>query len=126
MSLHEDLRRQAWHLATWEPRRPIQASLRRGVSAAYYALFHLLIDEATGRMFGRGPALRRFRHVLARAYSHQSIAATCKSFHGGTFAQSVVAVLGSRPVPADLREVATTFVKLQDDRHRADYGLGQS
>src|SRR5687767_10606362 len=36
MSLHDDLRRQAWHLATREPRRPVQASLRRAVSAAYY------------------------------------------------------------------------------------------
>ena len=29
-----------------EPRRPKQASLRRAVSAACYALFHLLVDDA--------------------------------------------------------------------------------
>ena len=50
MSLHLDLLRQARHLATREPRRPSQASLRRSVSTAYYALFHLLVDEAVRRM----------------------------------------------------------------------------
>ena len=50
MSLQQDLLRQARHLATKEPRRPSQASLRRAVSAAYYALFHLLVDEAIGRL----------------------------------------------------------------------------
>ena len=50
MSLHADLLRQARQLATRERRRPLQASLRRGVSASYYALFHLLVHEATSRM----------------------------------------------------------------------------
>jgi uncharacterized protein (UPF0332 family) len=38
---------QAKHLANREKKRPRQASLRRAVSTAYYALFHLLIYEAT-------------------------------------------------------------------------------
>ena len=38
MSLHQDLLAQARHLLRKEPRRPKQASLRRAVSAAYYAL----------------------------------------------------------------------------------------
>lgn len=42
MSLPNELLAQARHLATKEPRRPRDASLRRSVSAAYYALFHLL------------------------------------------------------------------------------------
>ena len=40
MSLHGDLLVQARFLASKEPRRPLRASLRRGVSATYYALFH--------------------------------------------------------------------------------------
>src|SRR2546422_11077721 len=34
--------------------RPRQASLRRTISTAYYALFHLLVHEATSRMDLRG------------------------------------------------------------------------
>lgn len=40
-----DLIEQAHHLATEEPRRPKQASLRRAVSAAYYAVFQAISCE---------------------------------------------------------------------------------
>ena len=53
--LHDDLLAQARHLATRERRRPKQASLRRAVSAAYYALFHYLIDDVV-RFFESGNA----------------------------------------------------------------------
>ena len=46
MAYHDDLLRQALQLVRKEPRNPKQASLRRAVSTAYYALFHLLISEA--------------------------------------------------------------------------------
>jgi hypothetical protein len=126
MSFHDDLRRQAWHLASRERRKPRQASLRRALSTAYYALFHLLIHDATTLVLGRQNAVRPFRHLLARTYSHQSMVATCKIFQGGTFPQNVVAVLGTPVVPPDLRDVAVAFVKLQEARHRADYNLGET
>jgi len=47
MSLPQDLLAQARLLATKEPRRSRDASFRRSVSTAYYALFHLLTDEAS-------------------------------------------------------------------------------
>ena len=52
MGLAEDLLRQADHLAAYERLNPSQASLRRAVSTAYYALFHLLIGEAALRWSG--------------------------------------------------------------------------
>ena len=48
MAFADDLLEQAYHLANRESGDPKQASLRRAVSTAYYALFHLLIDEAVG------------------------------------------------------------------------------
>jgi hypothetical protein len=42
MSLHADLLEQAGNLARLDPTRPKQVNLRRAVSSAYYALFHLL------------------------------------------------------------------------------------
>src|SRR5205807_624194 len=111
----EDLRRQAYHLAVREPRRPQQASLRRAVSAAYYALFHLLIDEATLRMFGGRRDRRRFRYAVARGFSHQSMVATCKSFRGGTLPVSVVTSVGTLIIPADLRDVGRVFAMLQEE-----------
>jgi hypothetical protein len=46
MPYHEDLIEHALFLATLNPGQPKQADLRRAVSAAYYALFHLLTTEA--------------------------------------------------------------------------------
>ena len=47
MAFHDDLLELAQDLANLHPEDPHQASLRRAVSTAYYALFHLLISEAT-------------------------------------------------------------------------------
>jgi uncharacterized protein (UPF0332 family) len=43
MAFAEDLLKQAFLLLYKEPKTPTQASLRRSVSTAYYALFHLQI-----------------------------------------------------------------------------------
>jgi hypothetical protein len=52
MGLAQDLLQQANHLASYEGANPSQASLRRAVSTAYYALFHLLIEDAAKRWSG--------------------------------------------------------------------------
>jgi hypothetical protein len=66
MAYADDLLEVAQHLAKLDSDKPRQACLRRSVSTAYYALFHLLIAEATsnwkhtesrpelGRLFGHG------------------------------------------------------------------------
>ncbi len=48
MAFADDLLEQAYHLANKDA-QPTQASLRRAVSTAYYALFHLLIDDAVSK-----------------------------------------------------------------------------
>ena len=47
MAYANDLLELAQHLAKLDSENPRQACLRRAVSTAYYALFHLLIAEAT-------------------------------------------------------------------------------
>ena len=72
MAFPDDLLEQAQHLAQREPKRPKQASLRRAVSTAYYALFHLLITETTRNW--RRPAER---HTLARMFEHTQMGKVC-------------------------------------------------
>lgn len=118
MSLDADLLKQARLLATKDRARPIQASLRRAVSTAYYALFHLLVREATQRLL-RGSALDRFRPGLARAFQHRAMRSASSSIlSGGTLKG-----FGKIAVPTDLFAVAEAFVTLQEERHRADYDL---
>ena len=82
MALASDLLEQAYHLARREPKRPRQASLRRAVSTSYYALFHLLISEATlnWRQSSQRAALGRyFQHgSMAKASDKQK--ADCNRF----------------------------------------------
>jgi len=123
VALHDDLLDQAEHLARKEPKRPKQASLRRVVSSAYYALFHLLVDEAVMGLV-RGPPYE-LRPVLRRAFDHSEMKTMSKAFAGGTLPASLATVLAA-PVPPGIQLVAETFVDLQQARHEADYDLSRN
>ncbi|MBL8292566.1 MAG: hypothetical protein JNN08_12055 [Bryobacterales bacterium] len=101
MAFHDDLLQQAHHLARLDRRRPKQASLRRAVSAAYYALFHYLIAEAVACW-----RIEEQRDTLARVFEHGKMKNAC---------------INCRSTNADVRAVASAFVELQSARHRADY-----
>ncbi len=121
MSLHQDLLDQATFLAKREPKRPKQASLRRAVSAAYYALFHLLIDAAS-RFVVRGGSRTPLRLAVTRAYDHGEMKAAANSFKGGNLPGPLQGAL-TGPIPSALRDVCVAFIQLQQARHEADYDL---
>jgi hypothetical protein len=54
------------------------------------------------------------------------MADACESFAGGTLPRAIVGVLGVVQVPPDLRRAAGAFVRLQTERHRADYDLSST
>jgi hypothetical protein len=109
-SFADDLLQQAYHLARKERLNPKQASLRRAVSTAYYALFHLLIDDAVGKW-----AVARHRAVLARTFEHGSMNKVCEEGMRGFYKA------GQPPGGVRLNNVAEAFVELQRRRHLADY-----
>jgi hypothetical protein len=114
MGIAQDLLLQADHLATYQGNSPNQVSLRRAVSTAYYALFHLLIEDAALRWQGSSEAQMR----IQRAFAHRSMKDISERFRGPTCRG-----WQGRPrqVPAALQQVAGTFVDLQEKRHTADY-----
>jgi hypothetical protein len=83
-----------------------EAALRRAVSSAYYALFHLLIEESCGNWLH---ATHRPR--LSRQFDHGRMKA----------ASDALAKKSARGTDAFV--VANTFVYLQQRRHEADYDL---
>jgi uncharacterized protein (UPF0332 family) len=113
MAYHDELIQHAIFLSELDlPHAPKQVDLRRAVSAAYYALFHLLTTEAAQNWRHPGQ-----RDRFARLFDHGRMK-TCSS------------KVSSRPLPIDpaeipaateLRLVADSFVKLQQARHTADY-----
>jgi uncharacterized protein (UPF0332 family) len=131
VDLDRSLLEQAEVLSTLDANRPKQVNLRRAVSAAYYAVFHLLVREATGLVIGRagGQTASVLRAKVSRWFTHDQVKATCLAFAGGggkPLPPKFVEVLGSPPpgiVPAGLVRLADTFVSLQGERHDADYDV---
>ncbi len=118
---------QARALARLERGRPRQASLRRAVSTAYYAVFHWIVGEASGYLIGRRADTRSLRHALARTYRHAEMAQACKCFQAGFggLPGHLQELLPRRFVHPSVIELATAFVDLQDARHCADYDLSK-
>lgn len=118
MSLALDLLEQAHHLANREKKRPKQASLRRAVSASYYALFHLLTSEAALQLApaASGPTLA----LLQRWFDHQQMQRAC-AFFSGLKLSPPAERYHPLDLSAELRVVTRAFVQLQQLRHSADY-----
>lgn len=123
MNFSLDLLEQADHLATRENRRPRQASLRRAVSDAYYALFHALTFEAATLIASN--AKPEVIVLIQRWFDHSSIYNACAIFAGSTLAGPLARLAGATPLP-DLQLVARAFRELQQARHSADYDMTSS
>ena len=121
MSLHSDLLKQAYFLARKERKKPIQASLRRSVSASYYALFHFLVDEAT-RLMLTSNVRAPLRDSLARAFYHSAMKQTAAAFvRHRRIPPKLAYGIGHPQVQQPLIDVASAFVEIQEARHNADY-----
>ncbi len=110
MPFADDLLDQAHFLARFDKNRPRQASLRRALSAAYYALFHLLTTAAVANW--KKP---RQRAALARAFDHRKMNDVCKKMRSMQFPNTNHASV------RDLKTIANAFIQLQQHRHTADY-----
>ncbi len=121
MSLAADLLAQALMLAELEPKKPKQASLRRAVSAAYYSLFHLPVDDAA-RLFVRDDFARIA--LIARSFDHGKMKEVASHFLGNDLPERIRLKLVYQ-TPPELRVVAEAFVKLQQLRHEADYNVNR-
>ncbi|HEX4482767.1 MAG TPA: hypothetical protein VH081_03200 [Solirubrobacteraceae bacterium] len=121
--------------------RPRTIDHRRAVSAAYYALYHRLIDACLDLMFP-GTMPEAARHAAARWFDHADIADVCKwVLTVATYTQPqqrrppqvkdngvwelfsrTVAGGGRRSgVPLSVHFTADAFNTLQQARHTADY-----
>jgi hypothetical protein len=114
MGIAEDLLTLASRLANPAPTEPEQASFRRSISTAYYALFHLLIQDAVQSWNGSSTA----RFGLERRFEHK----TMKDVSSSILRSSWRGWSTPPPsVPLELRLVARVFVDLQESRQQADY-----
>lgn len=119
-------------LAGSGPGRPSNADLRRGISAAYYAVFHDLTDRAARHLIGSAP--ESARNKIRRSWSHGELSAVAAIIvdRAPTIAANPTAPLEKEAraggplvdlaaADADLVEALRLFTELQAARHRADY-----
>jgi uncharacterized protein (UPF0332 family) len=115
MAYHDDLLQQAIELVHHQasPGGPKQANLRRAVSTAYYALFHLLISETISNWSHAGS-----RGALGRMFDHEPMKRASTRLSD----PKLFPFDGENPVVVqNLKQVAQAFVQLQDRRQIADY-----
>lgn len=120
MSLAEDLREHARTLLDGLPK---EVQLRRAVSAAYYALFHLLSSAVAEQMSPDSPVGLRGR--TQRALEHGQMATAAKNFSAsGKPPLNLPKDIGfSELISPRLANVAQSFVDLQEARYLADYDV---
>jgi hypothetical protein len=125
MSLANDLLDLAKKMVNYKKADVLDARLRRAISTAYYALFHLLLEKGAARIVVHSG----IRQLVSRAYGHPDMAKTAKIFlrgSGGLPSHLTAPFTGTvPPVPVEIVRVATAFVALQDARHEADYDLSR-
>jgi uncharacterized protein (UPF0332 family) len=126
MSLAMDLLKQSRLLANHESKRPRQASLRRAVSSAYYALFHQLVDAASRKLVTAKSGLV-IRQRVARVFGHAEMKKFCQTLANWDQNQPPkhLKELLQLPPSQDLRTLANAFVELQQARHEADYDISR-
>jgi len=107
----DDLLRDAVHLARRGGRNPKQSSLRRAVSTAYYAVFHLLVAD-----FVANWRIPDQRARLGRMFEHRRMSGA---------ALEIVDRRNPTPIEAELGTLIAKFTELQKDRYEADYNIAK-
>jgi hypothetical protein len=122
MAYADELLELAQEIANLHPQQPHQASLRRAVSTAYYALFHLLISEATASWVR--PELRG---ALARVFDHGPMkqAADKKVSELKSYFDKKPPEGPDRATAYHLYNVADVFGQAQYHRNEAHYNISR-
>ena len=132
----DGLLRHAEQLGDTGRGRPTDAALRRGISAAYYAVFHDLTGHAASHLVGSCP--QEIQNEIRRSWSHREISQLAEYVVGraGVLQHSPHTALprqleGLGPLldvvanDAALVESLRLFNDMQERRHAADYDHGE-
>ena len=113
----EALLDHAWRLLS---ANPDEADARRSISACYYAVFNLFINEAAALQPGSGD----LQDAVRRSMQHREVRRVCDAVATRFGARpAALQRLLAEPVGRDLIDVVVAFAELQDGRFKADYDL---
>lgn len=101
-----------------------EVEARRAVSAAYYAVFHLLAADGAA-IIGGSSGLAGVQARTRRVFEHKQMRMVCEAFvswQANGRPEGLGQIIG-RSIDERLIRVATAFVSLQQARQAADYDL---
>jgi uncharacterized protein (UPF0332 family) len=124
MSLAEELLEHARFLANLDERMTTQAVIRRAISAAYYAVFHLLSAEVAEQVSPDFPDGLRERIQRVLGHGQMVNVATAFSKEGKRVVNGLPkGFVLPDPISKELASIAKIFQELQEARHIADYDV---
>lgn len=92
------------------------------MSSAYYALYHQLVEHATAELVGEGAQETSRRNTAARWFAHTDVRNLAEAVIDAATGRRQRALSAMFPmVSPELSSVVQAFVRLQDERHSADY-----
>jgi hypothetical protein len=100
---------------------PRQASLRRAVSTAYYALFHAILTDAADQLAGKGQRDTHQYALVYRSIKHRHLTELCEHIVKEKLPDKYKPYEPQGGFGADLLAVAKALTDLQEKRESADY-----
>ena len=99
---------------------PRQADLRRAISTAYYAVFHLTVTAVADALIGNTKRSTPEYGLAYRAVDHRSLKALCEDLQKSSLPPRIAGVAPATGFGGDF-SVYAAVVDLQEKRHTADY-----
>lgn len=106
--------------------RPRQVDLRRSISSAYYAVFHLVLTAAADEFVGRNKRGDRRHSLVDRSIDHRNLRKFCEEVSRPLVSARFRTYLPADGFDRELRDFANILVRLQSLRHEADYDPTQN
>ena len=103
------------------PTPPSDARLRRAVSTAYYAVFHMVLGIAARRFMGPDQEHTAGYALIYRGFDHGRMKDICGKILSPTLSARYQILLRKTSVSQDMRDFAKAFPAIQEARHLADY-----
>jgi uncharacterized protein (UPF0332 family) len=95
--------------------------IRRGISTAYYALFHHVLRAGADRFLRDGRTDSAAFSLLYRGFSHGRMKSVCEGLKATTISRSFAGQFRRTTASPDMRAFAKFFLTVQEGRQRADY-----
>lgn len=115
------LQQAAGLLALYPGRKPRQTELRRAISAAYYGVFHFVLEQAADTYVGAKHAATPQYGLAYRSISDAWLRNLCTDVAKPNPPAKLKPFLPENGLSEDLRKFAVAVAELQEKRHGADY-----